>query len=138
METIKGLQRAQLAFEAPRKQMQISPIGAMERMEQKMDELYVELVDEPNLWEWGGIASEIADVFLFLCVVANRYGVDIGEATEKKIAQNEQRFPIILFDGSNGKPFKENYEEAKRLEGKPVPKPTPDYSSVDFERDSLD
>lgn len=138
MERVREIQQAMLQFEAPRKQMQISPIAAVERMERESTELFETLYPEPNLWQWGEIASEVADVFLFLIVVANRYGIDIAEATTKKLEQNHQRFPVELFDGTNGKTFQENYAEAKRREGKPIPKPQPDYSSVDFERDVHD
>lgn len=121
MERVRDLQKAQAAFETPRRQMQISPVTATERLGKEVDELYVGLHPEPNLWEWGEIASEVADVFLYLVVVANRYGIDIGGAVTNKLAYNQQRFPVALFDGSNGKSFADNYAEAKRREGKPVP-----------------
>ncbi len=128
MERVREIQDGMAQFEAPRKQMQISPIAAMEHMEREFDELYVGLYDNPTQEQTREIASEIADVFLFLVIIANRYDIDIASATTEKLAYNHERFPVELFDGTNGKTFKENYEEAKRREGKPVQKPITIYT----------
>jgi len=39
----------------------------------------------------GEIDEELADVFIFLCSIANRYGIDLEEAFRKKEAVNKQR-----------------------------------------------
>jgi dCTP diphosphatase len=41
------------------------------------------------------VALELADVLLYLVMLADRLGVDLGEAARRKIALNEQRFPPV-------------------------------------------
>lgn len=39
----------------------------------------------------GGIDEELVDMFIFLCSIANRYGIDLEEAFRHKEAINEKR-----------------------------------------------
>lgn len=39
------------------------------------------------------VALELADVLLYVVMLADRLDVDLGEAAHRKIALNEQRFP---------------------------------------------
>jgi NTP pyrophosphatase (non-canonical NTP hydrolase) len=47
----------------------------------------------------GTVDEELADVVILVCAVANRYGIDLGEALRRKEAHNEQR---VWTDGSGG------------------------------------
>jgi NTP pyrophosphatase (non-canonical NTP hydrolase) len=39
----------------------------------------------------GTVDEELADVLIFLCTIANRYGIDLGDALRRKEEHNEQR-----------------------------------------------
>ncbi|MEO8443522.1 MAG: nucleotide pyrophosphohydrolase [Gammaproteobacteria bacterium] len=39
------------------------------------------------------VALELADVLLYLVMLADRLGVDLGDAAHRKIILNEKRFP---------------------------------------------
>ncbi|SCF16608.1 NTP pyrophosphatase, house-cleaning of non-canonical NTPs [Micromonospora viridifaciens] len=39
----------------------------------------------------GTVDEELADVLIFVCAVANRYGIDLSEALRRKEQHNEQR-----------------------------------------------
>ncbi|MEU3456753.1 MazG nucleotide pyrophosphohydrolase domain-containing protein [Micromonospora sp. NPDC006766] len=39
----------------------------------------------------GTVDEELADVLIFLCAVANRYGIDLSDALRRKEQHNEQR-----------------------------------------------
>ncbi|KXK59920.1 pyrophosphohydrolase [Micromonospora rosaria] len=39
----------------------------------------------------GTVDEELADVLIFLCAVANRYGIDLNDALLRKEQHNEQR-----------------------------------------------
>jgi NTP pyrophosphatase (non-canonical NTP hydrolase) len=39
----------------------------------------------------GSIDEELADVLIYVCSIANRYGIDLDEALRRKEARNEQR-----------------------------------------------
>jgi dCTP diphosphatase len=41
------------------------------------------------------VALELADVLLYLVMLADRLGVDLGEAASRKIGLNERRFPPV-------------------------------------------
>jgi len=47
------------------------------------------------------INKEVADVFYFTLRLAQRYGIDLATELKKKIAENEKRYPISKFKGSN-------------------------------------
>lgn len=89
----------------------------IESTEHEVNELYDELYDPATPEQKTKIAAELADVFIFLLGIANYYNIDAETAIEQKIIRNEERFPVSLFDGTNGKTYQENYETAKRLTG---------------------
>ncbi|GAA0433556.1 hypothetical protein Aca07nite_01850 [Actinoplanes capillaceus] len=39
----------------------------------------------------GTVDEELADILIFLCAVANRYGIDLNDALRRKEEHNEQR-----------------------------------------------
>ena len=39
----------------------------------------------------GTVDEELADVLIFVCAVANRYGIDLSSALRRKEEHNEQR-----------------------------------------------
>jgi NTP pyrophosphatase (non-canonical NTP hydrolase) len=39
----------------------------------------------------GTVDEELADVLIFLCAIANRYGIDLADALRRKEQHNEQR-----------------------------------------------
>ncbi|GIF02717.1 MazG nucleotide pyrophosphohydrolase domain-containing protein [Actinoplanes siamensis] len=39
----------------------------------------------------GTVDEELADILIFVCAVANRYGIDLGDALRRKEQHNEQR-----------------------------------------------
>jgi dCTP diphosphatase len=49
------------------------------------------------------IASEMADVLLYLVQLASALGVDLPEAARRKIDINEQRYPVETARGSSKK-----------------------------------
>ena len=46
------------------------------------------------------VAAELADVLLYLLRLADRLGVDLKTAAERKIAVNEKRYPVDRVRGS--------------------------------------
>lgn len=40
------------------------------------------------------LAEECADVFLYLLLIAERAGIDLGRAASQKIAANERKYPV--------------------------------------------
>lgn len=53
------------------------------------------------------LESEVADVFSYLLLLCDRAGIDLEEATNKKIDLNEERFPVSVSRGV-AKPGGEN------------------------------
>ena len=49
------------------------------------------------------VEHELADVFFFLLRFAQRFGVDLAAALERKIAVNDERYPVELSRGRNAK-----------------------------------
>lgn len=49
------------------------------------------------------IASEIADVAILLFELADNLGLNLGEVMERKIANNESRYPVEKARGNNRK-----------------------------------
>lgn len=39
----------------------------------------------------GTVDEELADILIFVCAVANRYGIDLADALRRKEEHNEQR-----------------------------------------------
>jgi len=64
--------------------------------------------DEPiNDKMFHALESEVADVFSYLILFCDKTGIDLTEATHKKIDRNEQRFPASSSRGV-AKPTKWN------------------------------
>ena len=51
----------------------------------------------------GAITDEIADVQLYLILLADKVGVDIGLAVNQKISKNEKKYPADKVKGSSRK-----------------------------------
>ena len=49
------------------------------------------------------ISEELADAFYFILRLAQKYNIDLSDATEKKMAKNEQKYPVEKAKGSNKK-----------------------------------
>lgn len=49
------------------------------------------------------IDEELADVFYWLIMLSNHYGVDLVEALDKKMDKNEEKYPIEKAKGSSSK-----------------------------------
>lgn len=49
------------------------------------------------------VAQEMADVLLYLVMLADRLGIDLIEAAGRKIERNEQRYPAEQVRGSSAK-----------------------------------
>jgi dCTP diphosphatase len=49
------------------------------------------------------VEAEIADIFCYLLMISDKLGVDLIEATNKKIAFNESRYPIEKSKGRSDK-----------------------------------
>ena len=49
------------------------------------------------------IADEMADVLYFLIRLAQRFDIDLSEALESKMKENDEKYPIDKFKGSNKK-----------------------------------
>lgn len=44
--------------------------------------------------------EEVADVFLFALLLADRLEIDVGKAITDKLATNEQKYPVALARGN--------------------------------------
>ncbi len=49
------------------------------------------------------VSLEMADVFIYLLRIADRLNIDLGEATDRKIAINEDRYPVEKSKGRAGR-----------------------------------
>jgi dCTP diphosphatase len=48
----------------------------------------------------GAVSEEIADVFLYLLLIADKLGIDLLEAARSKIDTNARRYPVDKSRGS--------------------------------------
>jgi NTP pyrophosphatase (non-canonical NTP hydrolase) len=46
---------------------------------------------DKNGTQAGAIDEELVDIFIYLCAIANRYGIDLEEAFRQKEIKNNQR-----------------------------------------------
>ena len=46
------------------------------------------------------VSDEIADIQVYLVRLADKVGVDIGDAVEQKMSKNEKKYPAELVNGS--------------------------------------
>ncbi len=51
----------------------------------------------------AAIEAELADVLIFVLRFAQRYEIDLSEAVLRKLASNEERYPVESSRGSNEK-----------------------------------
>lgn len=49
------------------------------------------------------VEAEIADVAIFILRLAQRYGIDLSEALQRKLEENDRRYPVDDVRGSNRK-----------------------------------
>lgn len=56
-----------------------------------------------SLEQKNAITDEIADVQLYLILLADKVGVDIGVAIDQKISKNEEKYPADKVKGSSRK-----------------------------------
>jgi NTP pyrophosphatase (non-canonical NTP hydrolase) len=67
------------------------------KSEQEMDEMF------KNSEKKTHISEEMADVFYFLLRLAQKYDIDLTSALDKKMQQNEMKYPVEKAKGSNKK-----------------------------------
>ncbi len=46
------------------------------------------------------VVEEVADIFLFALLLADRLDIDVGQAITDKLAANEQKYPVALARGN--------------------------------------
>lgn len=49
------------------------------------------------------LADEMADVLMYLVLLADTSGIDLGDATRAKLAKNERKYPVERALGSSAK-----------------------------------
>lgn len=49
------------------------------------------------------LADEMADVLMYLLLLAEASGIDLGQATLAKLAKNERKYPVELCHGRSAK-----------------------------------
>ena len=49
------------------------------------------------------MADELADVYYWLIMLANHYNIDLTEALNKKMDENEMKYPIEKAKGNSAK-----------------------------------
>ena len=80
--------------------------GELFKAVRKLEGLKVDVASE-----FGTISEELADIFIYVCAIANRYGIDLETAFRDKEAINHQRAWIKQGDLFKG--F-ENEKESQR------------------------
>ena len=48
----------------------------------------------------AGVAEELADVLMFALLLADRIGIDVGQAIVDKLAANAKKYPVALARGN--------------------------------------
>jgi len=48
----------------------------------------------------AGVAEELADVLMFALLLADRLGIDVGQAIVDKLAANAKKYPVALAHGN--------------------------------------
>ena len=48
----------------------------------------------------AGVAEELADVLMFALLLADRIGIDVGQAIVEKLAANAKKYPVALARGN--------------------------------------
>ena len=49
------------------------------------------------------IGEELADVMIYLLLLANELGLDVKKVVEEKLAHNDKKYPVEKFKGSDKK-----------------------------------
>lgn len=76
--------------------------------------LNLEAAEVLELYQWtkdnqlkperaGKINEELADVFYWLVLLSNYYKIDLVDALDKKMDQNEQKYPVDKAKGKSNK-----------------------------------
>lgn len=60
------------------------------------------------------MASELADIFIYAIQFADRYGIDIPTAIQKKITEQDKKYPVEIFEITDDKARNKAWLEAKR------------------------
>jgi NTP pyrophosphatase (non-canonical NTP hydrolase) len=71
----------------------------LELTQWKSDADMVELPGDPIIYE--ALADECADVLLYLLLIAERAGIDLEAAAQRKLAKNAAKYPIEKSYGSS-------------------------------------
>ena len=89
-------------FHAPKNLAMALIVEAAELVEhfQWLNEAQSESLPEDKLQE---VAFELADIFIYSLRLSERLGIDLLETVEKKIAINEQKYPVEKVKGSSKK-----------------------------------
>ncbi|ASA76887.1 nucleotide pyrophosphohydrolase [Thermococcus sp. 5-4] len=64
----------------------------LEHFQWETDEEILEAVEDPAKKE--AIADEIADVVIYLTLLAHELGIDLDEALERKLEKNGRKYPL--------------------------------------------
>ncbi|NJE42761.1 nucleotide pyrophosphohydrolase [Thermococcus sp. GR6] len=64
----------------------------LEHFQWGTDEEILELAENPTKRE--AIADEIADVIIYLTLLAHELGIDLDEAVKRKLRKNEEKYPV--------------------------------------------
>ncbi|NJD99936.1 nucleotide pyrophosphohydrolase [Thermococcus sp. LS1] len=64
----------------------------LEHFQWETDEEVLELAKNPAKRE--AIADEIADVVIYLTLLAHELGIDLDEAVKRKLRKNEEKYPV--------------------------------------------
>ncbi len=67
-----------------------------------------DFVNDKNMEE---IAAEVADILWYAITFCHEAEIDINEAIEKKLAHNEQKYPVEKFNGTHNEDF---YRQQKK------------------------
>jgi len=74
---------------------------------------YFQWQDEP-FGNVADITSELADIFIYAIHFADRYGIDIPTAIADKIAEQDKKYPLELFEIQDEQERSKALLEAKR------------------------
>ncbi len=64
--------------------------------------------EQPDAERKEEIASEMADILLYLCSLANRLDIDLIAAADRKLEHNRRRFPVERVFGRAVGPLEES------------------------------
>ena len=73
----------------------------LELTQWKTDEAIEAIPDDPVVLE--ALRDECADVLLYLLLIAEKTGIDLGQSAREKMAKNAQKYPVEKSYGSSAK-----------------------------------